>query len=427
MIFNPTRRIAMTRRYVAAVTLMVLLAVGTSIGQLSGYLSHTQTSHQNPLFNYDRLSDRLSETYCEFSCTRDFGRTSLMVRYTGGLLIFDRFTARNSYEHNALAILGLSFPSSAATGSAAADDAGDAGDGASEDSIGRFLDIGLGYGARHDKDAFNEFDNTGAKAYGSYRFHVSTSLVARLTVPVEYRTYAYLDVLSHILSGASLEVRSSPAGGWVYGIVATFGYKHFTSGLLDTSLFETTMASGNKGKGKGSGKVSVSKKILVNSQSRDVAHLGFGGSCSVSWSNGSAGVDFSYALRPGSAPRYLAQSVSTEMLTEDLYNDHFSYEGPTLALRCDQGLPAGIRSLIQTAFQRKQYGAPALDLDGAQTADSRVDLRGSCAVTLSKPFAVGKGVALELSISAQAGRNMSNDMYNDFSYALASGSLSISF
>jgi hypothetical protein len=417
----------MARRCVVEVALMVLVAVGTSIGQLSGYMSHTQTSHQNPLYNFDRLSDRLSETYCEVSYQCDFSRTSLLVRYTGGLMIFDRFTERNSYEHNALALLGLSFPPSAAAGSAVTDDPDDADDAASEDSLGGFLDIGLGFGARHDKDAFNEFNNAGAKAYGSYRFHISTNVVGRLTVPVEYRKYTYLDVLSNFVTGASLEVRSSPDGGWVYGGVATFGYKHFTSGLLDTSLFEITVASGNKGKGKGSGKVSSSKKILANSQFRDVAHLGLGGSCSVFWSNGSAGVDFSYALRPGSAPRYLAQRASTEMLTEDLYNDHFSNDGPTLALQCDLGLPAGIRSLIQTAFQRKRYGAPALDLDGAQTADSRVDLRGSCAVTLSKPFAIGKGAALELSISAQAGRNMSNDMYNDFSYALASGSLSISF
>ena len=134
-----------------------------------------------------------------------------------------------------------------------------------------------------------------------------------------------------------------------------------------------------------------------------------------------------FRRNPGLPSRYLAQYANTSILSEDIYNDHFSYEGPEVQLRIKQTLPFGLQSILTLEHQRKEFGAPAVSLVGDQIAAHRLDFRNSVELYLSKYVELSESLGLDIALGSEFLRNQSNDDYNDYSLYNISLSLGIGF
>jgi hypothetical protein len=395
--------------------LVVLLSLPAlpALSQLSGYISGGMGYNTNPLYNYERDGDQVAQTYLELAYTDDSPFRRFRASYVSGWMVFNRIAERNYYEHNIVLGYHLSLAEPPA-------------DGADEEDASAFregdlprLDLGLKAGARHDRSAFKEFDNYGSELTGTYTLGMPESWRLRVESSGGYRHYVYLDPLSNATGAVTVLFGRAPARGWEYGVRATTGLKYFTTSLFDTTLFESTRTFVLKASGKGKGgariRVPSDKKLLVDAEDNAILQLAGGFHAGFSWEGGSARAEVLYRNNPGSTGRYLAQYTNTSILNEDIYNDHFSYEGPDLSVTLRQVLPARIQTVLTLQAERKVFTAPAFDLNGVETAGDRVDRRVGAELYVSRYFDLVDGLGMDLAAAVTVLRNQSNDMYNDFS------------
>lgn len=423
------------------VLVCLVFALGETQAQFSGFISATSGYHQNPLYNYEQASDQLKQTYLELNYARDFDASALKFSYISALMIFNKLTDRNYYEHNFLAQYNIAFrpnpPKMAGLSENEEDNEEQAEDEleeteqSSKDSTGSFLDVSLKVGARHDKSAFKEFDNIGSSLSASYRLPIGETFFLRISNTLDYRRYAYLDELSNITDAFAIQFAVVPHESFMCGLRSSVGLKHFTSSLYDTARFESqrTYVLKPTGKGKPGAKIKVpsDKQILVNSESDNITQLAVGTFIQTAWSDGMAGVEFLFRRNPGLPSRYLAQYANTSILSEDIYNDHFSYEGPEVEVRIKQALPFGLQSILALEHQRKKFGAPAVNLAGDRIADRRLDSRSRIELYLSKYIELSESLGLDIALGSEIMRNQSNDDYNDCSLHHISLSFGIGF
>jgi len=110
--------------------------------------------------------------------------------------------------------------------------------------------------------------------------------------------------------------------------------------------------------------------------------------------------------------RYLTFSDGT--LTDDeLFDDHYGYEGPLGSVMLTQLLPADIRVRLSGTLQRRRYSdRPAYDLAGFQVDAQREDNRSVYSLSVEKSFDT---LGLRLTVAYDRIVNSSNDAYYDYS------------
>ena len=424
---------------------MVLMFVGgatRSSAQLSGFMSASYGYHRNPLYNYEMIPDQLRQSYLELTYTQPVGNGALSAGYVGGLMIFNTFTDRNYYEHNGRVTYQQAFGSiprprrvTAPGGDKKEQEEEEEGEEEEEeiadrDSVRSYLDVTALIGGRHDKAVFREFDNIGTSLTAGYRFRIG-SLFMRIRNDAGMRSYASLSELSNITDVLAVQLGRFSPGGLTAGVQVQGGIKHFTNDVYDTTRFESerTYVVKDNGKGKGGSKLvePSEKDILVNATTATSSQISGGVFVGSSWTAGSLMVEALYRHNTGSGTRYLAQYANTSMLNEDIYNDFFSYDGPSGRVVYRQSLPLGLQSIVTLEATRKRFSAPALDLNGDQMAENRIDLHGSAELWLSRYFELPGGLGLDVAVSAGTVRNQSNDDYNDFSVTQFGVSLGVGF
>jgi len=426
-------------RYFTAVCCVLALPVGTT-AQVSGYVSTGYGHNENPLYNYERLPDQINQSYFELNSEKQFETSMLKFGYVGGLMIFNHFTDRNYYEHslsgNYIRTLLKNSPPVLSRESVEGDNEKSASNEMevrtpADDSTNAYLNVGLKAGARHDKEAYKEFDNFGAELSASYRFVMSDPLFTRIVNTFGYRRYAYLEELSNVTDILNFELGNNADEAFQYGMRAAAGLKHYTSLVYDTTRFEQRRSYNPKSQGKGKPgailKDPSSKRILISPQSNATYQVEAGLYLGRKWTGSSLSTGVTYRYNPHSTARYLAQYVSSSILSEDIYNDHFNYQGPHVQLAYRQDLPLGFMSTLTLELQRKTFDAPAFNLDGDEISNKRRDLRSSAEFLISRSIDLFDGASLELSLLSGLLRNQSNDDYNDFSAFSILAALGINF
>jgi hypothetical protein len=115
--------------------------------------------------------------------------------------------------------------------------------------------------------------------------------------------------------------------------------------------------------------------------------------------------------------RYLIMDEG--VLTDDeLFDDHYGYEGGSLMMMLTQTFPAGAKAQCSASIQDRRYGSrPAFDLAGTQIAAQRRDSRMVFTLALEKEFAT-----LFLHVRTEASHivNLSNDALYDYRNSLVS-------
>ena len=424
---NPRTEWSPPWRAVALIAFGTLMVVPAR-AQFNGFASASYGYHSDPLYNYETIPDQLRQGYLELQYAVPAGTGKLTAGYVAGLMVFNTFTDRNYLEHSGRISYQNAFgvprppprklpPDPDAEGEDAATEE-DAEEAPVDPDSGRvYLNLQLRASARHDKVAFREFNNTGAGFTAVVRMPVG-GFFLRVMNDVGMRSYANLPELSNLSEHLTLQVGRAARSGWIGGLMASGGFKYYTSELYDTTLYESTRTyvEKNSGKGKAGAKLIVpsEKKILVNAATTTSWQIAGGGFAGATWTGGSVGFDVLYRHTPGVGTRYLAQYVNSSMLTEDIYNDFFSYEGPEGRLVYRQTLPLGVQSILSCSIARHTFAAPALDINGVEIGGNRTDIHSVADLWISRYFDIGAGMGLDLAVSAGVTRNQSNDDYNDF-------------
>ena len=402
---------------------LIILFTVTSHAQLSIYSSASYGYYQNPLYNYQELDDQLKQTYTELGYSKEFDHSKLNLSYISGLVLFNRFEDRNYYEHNLTSTYAIDFNEDHLY-----DENTEV---VSNDSINPLLTFSLKVGGRHDKDIFKDFNNFGASALAVYRFMISDDYYFEFTNTFGFRDYSNITVLSNITDILNLQIGNKTNNSFNYGLNLSGGFKYYTESIYDTSKFEVERSFTIKytGKGKTGAKITVpsDKGILISPMANGTAQFVADIFMKTNWGANSFQTNFLYRYNPNTLVRYLAQYANTTFLTEDIYNDNFSYEGFEIKSEFIQKLFYDIELKLDLSFQQKLFDAPALDLVGTKTADQRVDLRAFSELYISRYFNLSENLGMGVALSSGFVRNQSNDAYNDFSSCYISLSIGFGF
>ena len=425
---------------------LALLVTTTAHAQFHGYAAASYGYHSNPLYNYERIPDQVHQGFLELQYTHVTGTGTLSAGYTGGLMIFNTFTDRNYLEHALRVGYGHAYGTvgAAERQPAVAPAAEDQEEGTEEtageeteeeaapidpDSVRTFLDLQLRGSARHDKDAFREFDNTGLALATVVRFPLGAWYL-RVMDDLGMRSYSSLAELSNVTEHATVQFGRIIGRSVTIGAALAGGAKYYTSDMIDTSAYQTSVTTTGKGNGNGNanGKAKgVSKKVLSNTTTTTAWQIAGGVFGGFTWEQGMVSVTGWYRYNPGKGTRYLAQYANTSMLDEDIYNDFFSYEGPEVKLVMRQELPLQLQATVSGGWARRQFSASALELDQTDTGKKRRDVISDIEIGISRFFPVSEGSGIDLALTTAAMRNQSNDAYNDHGLWQAGLSLGIGF
>ncbi len=485
MVENGSVRRYSDRREIVAIILLAVfsfLAVHTEMrAQVAAYASTSYGYDQNPLSNYQKSSDQLQQNHLDLNYVKEYDLSAFVVGYTGGLVFFNHFQERNYLEHSAtgryshrylrnsgkefLPIASAEKKETSASqavredltdneNTAESDSAPEEDSTRSEmptiteidsssasmdeipadnDSTDMYLDLGLAASARHDKGLYNEFDNVGADASTSYRFIASDTYFLRLTNSLGFRSYVNIIELSNVTDIVTVEYALRDQKSARYGFLLSGGAKYYTQNQYDTTKFETkrttTVIQKPAGKGKPGGTVleQSTKGILIQPQSNYTTQIVFGVYTKREWTE--TGLEFRilYRYNPTSNSRYLAQRSIASTLTNDLYNDFFSYQGFEFELRLTQNFPLALHAELSADLQEKKFNVPALTIAGDETGAKRKDARSIIEAVVSRVFELSEGLSVDISLSIDALRNKSNDEYNDFSGNSVSLAVGIGF
>ncbi|HEX2868570.1 MAG TPA: hypothetical protein VHO03_16120 [Ignavibacteriales bacterium] len=422
--------------------------------QFSFYGNTSFGYNENPLYNYQKKPDQLRQSYLEMNYLKEFTSSNLSFSYVSGLTLFNQLSDRNYYEHNLFARYNLrltekkipakevsesnsenSEDSTSSSGDVetSPEEDEDSYESALLDSSASYIGFTAILGARHDKTAFKEFDNFGSGLTVYYKTVPADAFQLRITNSLGLRNYAYITELSNLTDQLHIQIASKYNGSFQYGLSLSGGIKYYTTSVYDTTKFETKRSFNQKSQGKGKlgSKISVpsDKKILLEPQENGTTQYTAGLFFNKSWQGATRlKTSFLYRYNPKTLTRYLAQYANTSMLSEDLYNDFFSYQGVETKIALDQPLPWSMQMSVEYSFQKKNFEAPALNLEGVQiNNEKRSDLTNSLELYVSKGFTLFERLNLDLMLGTGIVRNQSNDDYNDFSSYQLSGTIGIGF
>lgn len=442
------------KRFVFSLFVAVMVPLHAAHGQFSAYGSLSTGYNANPLCNYERRPDQTRQAYVELKHATQFPFSRIDVQYVGGLMLFNSIEIRNYYEHALSGQYLLRFTGPVPPGPSAPDDssfmpdAGSAADSeeteepgddsespadgvtmAPPDSGSTTLETRLTLSSRHDKREVREFDNIGADIQGIFRTPLCETFSLRVTGTTGIREYTSLQELSNISAVLRLLIGNLEDRPVHLTVHLGGGIKQYLQSVYDTAKFEPRRSYVEKpaGKGKPGAKVTVpsDKVILTNPGSISSGQIMTGVDAGISWPGGSAQSAFLYRNNLGSSSRLLAQYVNSSFLTDDIYNDFFSYEGPELSLRVQQDLFFGIEAILSCSATEKTYNAPSFNLTGDQTHDHRADRRLELEMWVQKFIDLSDHSGMGLFLAGSMTRNQSNDDYNDFSGWSILGGVSI--
>ncbi len=397
--------------------------------QFQGYGSLTAGYNKNPLYNYETIGDQTKQVYAELKYSKEYPKSILDVSYIGGLMAFNQFSDRNYYEQT----LGSSYKflfnnaKEQSENEKLESDTTDSSDEDTEEIRNSFL-IGIALNSRFDKEIHKEFDNHGFSVNSVYSYVTNPSFNLTLSNLLTIRNYTFISDLSNITNVLSLNIEKKSNQNFTFGGSISGGLKYYLQTYYDTTKYEQirSYVTKSQGKGKPGSKAISDKQILVTPQSNGTYQLSLDLYTKKEWTNNSLQANILYRINLRSQNRYLTQYVNTSFLSEDIYNDYFSYEGPEGKLKYTQNLPLQLKLALDFQLQNKKYNVAALNLNGEQIGKDRNDLYTNLELTLSRYFNIGNQFGFDFSLNMGVLRNQSNDEYNDFSSYFAGASIGFS-
>lgn len=260
------------------------------------------------------------------------------------------------------------------------------------------LNAGATYSLRRNRTAYAFYDHQQLAIYANLKQHLSNDCLGRLSYSLRDFKFAELPEFNYVEHYAFAQLTATLATKTTVILEADLGSKIYTATSLEA------LASGRGRHSRGNDRETEAQPQVT--QFIGIARVG---------QNLAAGTGLSvtgqYQFNLQKESRYL--SAEDGVISEDeLFDDHYGYQGPQVSVLLTQLLPAEMVLKISGGVQEKGYAArPAYDLQGNQTATERNDSRQVFGLQLEKTFS---RPGFTLGLRYDRIRNASNDLFYDY-------------
>ena len=371
-----------------AVAIVLSLWTGAAAAQLSGGIQVATLLDDNAFNNYLQIDDRLTEVSLQGAYDWETETSNVQLFYSATLDYFALLPSRSFQVHSS----GLVFSHIL------------------EEDEQTLVNAGGTFTLRDNRDDFTIYDHSQISLYGNLRSYLSE--VLRMSAGYTFRSvwfseWSELDYLEHTLfiqSAISLPTRTT------FILQADLGFKDYTT--------PNPTDSGSAGPARRMGSRGTEAATPGVTQLSGSLRIGQGLAERTGLS-----LTASYQVSLAKESRYL--SFEAGLLTDDeIFDDHYGYDGPLVSLMLTQILPADFRVRASGSLQERRYSErPAFDLLGQQVASQRVDTRSVLSLSLDKSF---PSLGLQASLAYDHIINSSNDEFYTYRNNAVSLTLSLS-
>jgi len=372
----------------SALTILLLLWTSGGAAQWSGGIQVATLLDDNAFNNYLQIDDRLTEVSLQGAYDWETETSNLQLFYTATLDYFALLPSRSFQVHSS----GLVFSHTA------------------DEDEQTLVNVGGTFTLRDNRDDFTIYDHSQVSLYGNLRSYFSD--VLRVSAGYTFRSvwfseWSELNYLEHTLfiqPAISLPTRTT------FILQADLGFKGYTT--------PNPNDSGSDGPARRMGRSGTEVATPGVTQLSGSLRIGQGLAERTGLS-----LTASYQVSLAKESRYL--SFEDGLLTDDeIFDDHYGYDGPLVSLMLTQILPADFRVRASGSLQERRYSnRPAFDLLGQPVASQRIDTRSVLSFSLEKSF---PAFGLQASLAYDHIINSSNDEFYTYRNHAISLTLSLS-
>jgi hypothetical protein len=357
-------------------TLALLVLSLPALGQWTAGAHLGLLVDDNSFNNYLQVSDRVTELSLQTGYDWENENSRMGLSYSGLANAYSVIPSRTYYEHGLELAYGRIFGEDEAT----------------------LLNAGLKFSLRDNRDEYTVYDHSQWSLDVNLRHYLSETSSFRFGYMLRKMGFAELPDFDYWEHATFLQAGwTSPARTSVF-LQADLDYKSYVTANIDSA------AGQSSGSGHGRGRETASTPKVM--QLIGTLKLGQG----IAEKTGLS-LTGQYQLSLQKESRYL--SFSGGILTDDeLFDDHFGYEGPLVSLMLTQLFSSDFRVRLSGTLQRRQYSdRPALDLIGTVVDAQRVDNRSVFSASVEKSF---EALGVRMTIVYDRIINSSNDAYYDY-------------
>jgi hypothetical protein len=362
----------MKHRIIGAASLMLLavLSVHEARAQFGLEASVTGMYDDNINNNYLQISDKISTLNLNTGYGMDLGNWYGRAYYDGVLNYFQSVTERTNQFHSG----NLSFAH------------------LSGDNDENILDIGMQYGEGYYHGDYSFYDHSLWTAYINYKQFLGERIINKVGYSFRSVDFAQLGDFSY-------------TEHTVYGNFSV-ALPTSTTLILQTDLGSKFYSTANPTAGTGG--MRKSSLTIMPSVTQLTGFLRVGQSI-VEGTGLSLTTNYQWNIQKQT--RYLSSTYGV-ISDDELFDDHYGYEGLQTYLMLTQVLSESMLLRITGGMQTRLYSSlSAYDLAGTTVADQRIDKRSYASLFLQKDFDAGFSVKAAYDFI----RNASNDAFYDYS------------
>ncbi len=363
------------RKLASVLTASLLLSTSTSAQWSAGAYLGTLLD-DNAFNNGLQLGDRITELSLQTAYGWETDASDVQLFYTGTGNFFTLVPSRSFYEHTTGMTYSQLFGANEAT----------------------LLNTGGSFSIRSNRDEYTVYDHSQLALHLNMRHYLSDMFMLkggysfRSAWFAELLDFNYAEHVAFLQGGVSFPTKTTVM------LQADLDYKKYMTPNADSA----SASPGGYGKGRQMASVSTPGVTQLIGTLKIAQGVAQGTGLSLTGQ---------YQISLEKESRYL--TFSDGRLTDDeLFDDHYGYEGPLGSLLVTQLLPADIRLLISGTIQLRRYSdRPVYDLAGAVVAPQRIDNRSTFSVSIDKPI---ESLGLRLTLVYDHIINASNDGFYDY-------------
>lgn len=352
-----------------------------ALAQFSAEATVTTLLDDNINNNYLHISDKVTEVGLKAGYDWETEASNTQLFYSGSLSYFSAITERTFQTHAPGVTYSRAFDEESRT----------------------LMNTGGTFSMRSGRGDYTFYDNSQLSLYANFKHSFTERISGKAGYTFrsvrfpELAEFNYTEHYGFIQGTFSLPTRTTLI------LEADIGTK-----IYSTPNYDSTMQQLIQGKGKG-GKESVQQITASTPSVTQVIGLARIGQAITEGTGLS--LTTSYQMNVQKESRYLSSEYGT-ISDDELFDDHYGYEGLQTGLMLTQLLPSQMRLAVTGSLQTRNYTArPAYNVNGTQVAVTREDTRRVLNCQLEKKF---DSPGISLGISYDYIVNRSNDVFHDY-------------
>lgn len=260
------------------------------------------------------------------------------------------------------------------------------------------LNTGISYSLRANRPDYNFYDHQKFTVYMNLKDDLAEHLLGRFGYSLSYLDFSNLSDFSYLEHYAFVQLTQSFDTKTTLILEGDLGTKIYTAANVE----EVTVAGHGR---------RHNRNLSSTSTPRVTQFIGIARVGQAIVAGTGLSITAQYQINLQKASRYLT-SQDGVIADDQLFDDHYGYEGLQATVMLTQLLPAGMVMKIAGAMNERNYtGQPAFDFTGAQLDDQRRDHRGSFALQVEKSF---ESLGVSFGLAYDYIHNDSNDTYYDY-------------